>query len=181
MAEEIFNEALGALALQPLDCGVSKAKWMSLKGNRGLADCYQALLFSIQTAKLATLGTCVFVLPYERYKKIVDGYRTFNPDASRAFGLDRYSNRSTFEVKFPSAEVVHWDSVSFDKLSWFTDCVRNSFAHGQTTFKRDCENRYDMVETLNAGAGMTPNFQVKMRVDDFYKLDRMLCWVSYRT
>lgn len=124
----------------------------------------------------------VFVYPYERYKKIAVRYPDRHLDPSEAFGLNRYSNQAQFRSDYPDAEILVWDDVAaHNKPSWFADCVRNSFAHAQTTRQPDRKERNEMVEMLNAPDGLTPNFQIKMRTTDFWKLIQQALKTFIRT
>ncbi|KAH0352694.1 hypothetical protein KCU83_g3355, partial [Aureobasidium melanogenum] len=168
-AAKMFEEAVGALALHITQGSVQEAVITALSRpalhlNTGEQ---QSAVKSIVRADLALLGTCIFVYPYERYKKLVARHPDRNLDPSKAFGLDPYTNRENFTRAFPHAIITTWVPDA-GRASWFADCVRNSLAHAQTVYVN--EGSRTVVQIWNARDGLDPNFDVTLEPNDFMRL-----------
>jgi hypothetical protein len=83
------------------------------------------------THHLTSLGVHNFVLPYERYKKLIRHDPT-EPDPSAAFGFDTYSDSTGTELSndYPRTIIHTWEPGDNQKTTWFADTIRNLFAYG---------------------------------------------------
>lgn len=163
-ANQFLDEAIGALALHLAEGEPIYAVQDFCCTKPALWDLQDRMENCARNATFAALGTFVFVYPYERYKKVLVRYPTLSIDPSEAFGLNQYSSRSSFESSFPSSIIHEWKyDATRDRPAWFADCVRNSFAHAQTTLKADYKRSGSLVEMWNTKDGRTVDFHIEMR------------------
>lgn len=169
----MFKEITGTLGLE---CSYGRvAQVVYYHANDGRAAPLRPLLTppqlnvvgqGLQDSVIASLGLFGFVYPYERYKKIANRYPDRDLDPSVAFGFGNFSNRATFQAAYPNAVIHTWQPGP--RNTWFADCVRNSFAHAQSTTV--VEGHQLMLSLVNATDGLDPNFVVSMLPMDFETL-----------
>lgn len=171
-AAAMFKEALGALAVE--NCYSAIAQTIYEHTNDGRPPEPNPLTLTqlnvvnrgFYEEVVAAQGLFAFVYPYERYKKVVNRYPDRHLDPSAAFDFATYSRRDVFQAAFPSTVIHTWNPGPRD--TWFADCVRNSFAHAQSTTVIEASQL--MVSMVNAPDGLDPNFEISMPPRDFERL-----------
>ncbi|KAJ0117788.1 hypothetical protein J7T55_001988 [Diaporthe amygdali] len=173
-AEEYFKEALGTLAwwTNQSDLADSLIKLPEdprFQTNPFSDDEVRDIIRSLTPTLFNAIGVSVFVYPYERYKKKYFAARGTVDGASRAFAAATWSTQAAFAARFPQSTVQVWNAPGAG-ASWAADCVRNSFAHAQSSLVK--VNNGTKLEIWNSQTGerATANFRVLMDPNDFLLL-----------
>lgn len=165
----MFLEATGAwqLALHIRNNQSSSFPQITEQTNHYLEESKKRNLNRSQLANVFhSLGFSSFVLPYERYKKLC---RNTQIDPSSAFGLHNYSDSdgATLQNRFWGSHAVSWTpDQDPPRPTWFADMIRNSFAHGQTTFPKIGLPNRD-ISMCNSRDGVDINFEIIMATEHF--------------
>lgn len=129
----------------------------------------EQLKMFLRAYRISAIGFHSFVVPYERYKKKKSRHYGF--DASRLFGLDKYSNATSDSLTqdFRKTAIHEWrPTPQQPKSTWFADMMRNSIAHGQT--ETIMEGGQLSVAICNTKGGSSMDFHIVMDVDEYVLL-----------
>ena len=172
-AKEMLAEITGALA-ENLDMGqlqdVIYHNTTGANNNNLPDDQLRTITRGMTLASVSALGIFGFVYPYERYKKIAMHY---NLDASAAFGLDQFDDKAHFLATYGSSVISTWNRprpADPRAQGWFARCVRNSFAHGQSTVINHAGQLGVTLSNAPTDEPLNVNFDVVMTLQDFDKL-----------
>jgi len=171
---QVFGEAIGAVTYYEWFKSQSAAKKhlqlveFKIQGRVGLTDLEQERLDAdIRHSIILQLGYLTFVVPWERYKKLVDP-KLDDAEGSTVFGLDGYSDNGGDALKsdYPGTTIKDWSNTKLEAF-WFAAKLRNALAHGQASWVTTTTG--EEIELCN----ITPakvDFKIQMPVAQFVKL-----------
>ena len=185
-AYDMFNEAISAISQYLNRAGVAdylKSQSTDSDGNPFTGNDKYILGRSWKETTYSTLGFCCIAYPYERYTKL----QKLNPNkrlpVANVFGFlgSNDVDGSQFQRTFPGSLIHTWDPDKVltagvwktEPSTWFIRCLRNSFAHGQSSVVNVAGmDRLRIWNTPDRGANI--DFDVSMALDEFASLIKSL-------
>ncbi|KAI5925414.1 hypothetical protein F4810DRAFT_660445 [Camillea tinctor] len=176
-AVALFTEAVGGLAcyLAEADIANGIVNWKSVqgKGPNKITDAeYKVIINGFTPFNLVSIGNFCIVLPLERYKKILAQAGNTTVDPADAFNLGDFTSAANLNARYPKTVVETFAGTSNRPRQWFNNCVRNSFAHGQSAYVNnpivnDVTHKGTFILIYNATPKGTVNLKIYMPHDEF--------------
>lgn len=179
-----FNSCIAILSLRPNATGVVNYLKTNTKDKYGqeltLEEKY-ILGASTKETTHAMIGFCCLVYPYERYKKLHAIYpdKRYTPEKVFGDGFGTDVSGDGFKKAFPGSRIVTWnpnivrtpgtDDYRTERTAWFIECVRNSFAYGQSEIIIEGEMEGLRIWNILRDA-VNAEFEVVMKLEEFASL-----------